>query len=165
MAFKINDYVMYGATGACRITDIEVGDEGLGESTYYVLHPVFDDNLTIKIPARSRHLMRPIFSKEEVMQLIESLPEQEPYEMADERQQSQALKAAVKSGKNEELVRVIKTLYLEKQAKAEVNKTLNRAQEEIMSVAEKRLYEEFALALEITPEDVSAYIKNKLSHR
>jgi CarD family transcriptional regulator len=163
MVFKIGDYVMYGSMGACQITDIEVSTGSQGESTYYVLHPVFDDNMTIKIPTRSEHLMRPVLTKEEVLKLIESMPEQAPFEMTDDRQRCLALKAAVKTGKNEELVRVIKTLYLEKQAKAEVNKNLKRVHEEIMTAAEKQLYEEFALALEIAPEDVLAYIQNKLA--
>ena len=48
------------------------------ETQYYIMEPACGNNLTIKTPVDNRKvMMRKILSKDEVMSLIESLPDQE----------------------------------------------------------------------------------------
>jgi CarD family transcriptional regulator len=79
--FKVNDYVMYGSTGVCKIIDISkekhisINSE---ETDYYVLHPVFNDNIVIKIAVNNPNApIRAILTKDEVLSLIKTMPEQE----------------------------------------------------------------------------------------
>ncbi|MGE5416651.1 MAG: CarD family transcriptional regulator [Acidobacteriota bacterium] len=158
--FKVNDYVVYGSTGVCLITDIQqdefAGNEGI---EYYVLKPVYSENMTIKIPVNNVKVkMRKTMSKDEVLALIAKMPEQETLWLDDNRERSEYFKAALKTGKSEEWVKIIKTIYLEKTEKAAIGKKLSKTDEDVLKSAEKQLNEEFALALGISPDEVLPYI-------
>lgn len=158
--FKVNDFVVYGISGVCQITDIEkdsyINNE---ELEYYVLKPVFSENMTIKLPVNSsKVLMRKTMSKDEVLSLIESIPKQKTLWLEDNRERSEYFKAALKTGKSEELVKVVKTIYLEKEEKAAAGRKLSKTDEDIFKTAEKQLNEEFGLALGISPDEVIPYI-------
>ena len=58
--FEVNDYIVYGLTGVCRITDIAKDEISNNDTEYYELLPVSKDNLTIKVPVEiltSRQLL------------------------------------------------------------------------------------------------------------
>ena len=158
--FKVNDYVVYGSTGVCQITDIKK-DENIcsDEAEYYVLHPVYNNNMTIKTPVNNPNpLMRPIITKDDILSLITMMPDIEPILIDNEKHKCDNFKVALRTGKNEEWVKIIKTLYLEKEAKSVVNKRLTKTSEGLMDNAEKQLNEEFAIALNISPDEVLSYI-------
>ncbi len=165
---KVNDYVVYGSTGVCQITNIVKEEYSGNETEYYVLHPVFHNNMTIKTPVNNPNVyMRPIFTKDEVLSLIASLPDKETFSIDDGKQRTQrtvTFKAALKTGNNEDWVKVIKTIYLEKEAKSAINKKIPKTDEEIMNTAEKYLAEEFAIALNISPDEVVPYILEYISN-
>lgn len=159
--FKINDYVVYNLMGVYKIVDIrKERDINDNEIEYYVLQPTYDNtNMTIKIPvSNSNILMREVMTKEDVLSLIAEMPEKETVWIDDNRERSERFKAALRTGDSDKWVKLIKTLYLEKQEKSSNGKKLMKADEKIMKTAEKNLYEEFALALNISPDEVLSYI-------
>lgn len=163
--YKLNDCVVYGSTGVCRITEITRDKDIDGnEVDFYVLHPVFRDNMTIKAPVeKSATLMRSLIPREEVLALIDSMPEKEPLLFGDKRQRGLAFKFALKTGTHEEWIQIIKTLYQEKQRSNSVEKKLTKSDEDIMSTAERQLYEEFAIVLDISPDEVVPFIFQRLA--
>ncbi len=161
--YEVNDYIVYGLTGVCKIEDIAKDEISNNETEYYVLTPLNNDNLTIKVPVDNKKIsMRPIISKDDIESLIASMPETETIWSDDERQRSASFKAALKSGKNKELIKIIRTLHLEREARAEVGKKLTKTDEEIMNTAERHLNQEFAIALDISPDEVMPYILEHL---
>ncbi|MBP1761909.1 MAG: CarD-like transcriptional regulator [Firmicutes bacterium] len=163
--FKVNDYVVYGSTGVCRITDIARDEySGNSETKYYILHPVYNDNMTIKIPVNNPRIsMRAILSKEEVSSLIATMPDKETIWIEDSRERSELFKSILRKGTCEDWIKLIKTLYLEKESRSATGKTLTNTDEEIMRSAEKHLNEEFAIVLNISPDEVLPYILEHLS--
>lgn len=158
--FKVNDYIVYGMTGVCQITDIAKDEISNNEIQYYVLNPLNNDNLTIKVPVGNNNVsMRPIITKNDILSLIESMPATENIWSDDTRQRSMKFKAALKSGKNEELIKIIMTLSQEREARSMIGKKLTKTDEDIMNTAEKQLTEEFAVVLDISPEEVLHYIR------
>lgn len=157
--FHVNDHVVYGATGVCRIVDV-VRDGTAGDVTeYYILQSVCENCLTIKTPvenapARMRQLISPV----EIAALIESLPQQETLWIKNGRERNMQFKIALKSGSCETLARLIKTIYLERRERSGGEKKLAKSDEDIFQAAEKQLYGEMAIALNISPADVVAYI-------
>jgi CarD family transcriptional regulator len=91
------------------------------------------------------------------------MPEKETIWIDDSRERSEYFKAALKTRKSEEWVKLIRTLYLEKEARSAVGKTLMKIDEDIMNTAEKQLNEEFAIALNISPDEVIPYIIEHIS--
>lgn len=162
--FKINDYVVYNTTGVCKIIDIRK-EKGISNNDmdYYVLEPAYDKNLTIKTPVNNpKVLMRNIITKDEILELIAAMPNNESPWISDDRERNETFKAALKSLDSEKWIKLIRTIYIAKQKKTELGKKLSKADEEIMKIAEKNLNEEFALALNISPDEVVPYILERI---
>ncbi|HPO77991.1 MAG TPA: CarD family transcriptional regulator [Thermoclostridium caenicola] len=163
--FQIDDCVIYNAMGVYKVVDIRREQDISGSETqYYILKPVYGNNLTIKTPVdNNKTLMRKVLSKEEVLSPIESMHEQETIWIDNDRQRKEMFKAVLKTGDSRNWVKLIKTIHMKEQEKKAIGKKLTKADEEIMKIAEKNLYEEFAVALSIPPEEVSSYIMELVS--
>jgi CarD family transcriptional regulator len=163
--FKVNDYVVYGSMGINKIVDI-LKDKNISdnETEYYVLQPAFNNNMTIKTPVNNpKVLMREIITKDDALSLIESMSETETVWINNNRERNENFKAALKTGESEEWAKLIKTLYQEKQEKSEHGKYLAMGDADVMKTAEKNLNEEFAIAFNISPEEVPAFILDHTS--
>ena len=68
--YKQNDYIIYKRE-VCKVK--EILKNYLFDKDYYLLSPLSDDSLTIKIPTDSKEI-RPLISKEEILKLIEKMP-------------------------------------------------------------------------------------------
>ncbi|MGL5313621.1 MAG: CarD family transcriptional regulator [Peptostreptococcaceae bacterium] len=162
--FEINDYIMYGTTGVCKVLDIK--KESIGgnvQKEYYVLSPIYSNNTIIKIPVDNEKIaMRNIISKENVTSLIENMPNKELLWIKDDRQRGELFKSMLKTGECEELITLIKSIYQYKKNKKEMGIKISKNDEEIMQIAEKLLNEEFATILNINPEEVTSYILNNI---
>lgn len=167
--FKINDYIMYGNVGVCKVLDITketiMGSE---EKEYYVLNPIYSKHsktTLIKIPTdNDKIFMREIISKDEVDSLIENIPNQETIWVDNDRERSEEFKSMIKSGKCDDLITVIRSIRSDKNKRKATNKKVCKSDEEILKTAEKMLHQEFATVLDIKPEEVKKYIKSHMPH-
>lgn len=160
--FKVNDYIMYGMTGVCQIVDItkESFIDNL-QKEYYVLKYIYDNDTIIKIPTDNEKVpMRKILSKGEVTTLINSMPNSENIWIDDDRKRNEAFKSILKTGDIENLVKLIRSIYLDKEHKKSIGKKSYKVDDEIMKTAERLLNEEFATILNISPNEVATYISN-----
>lgn len=162
--FKVNDYVVYKSMGVYKIVDISVErDIYNNETEFYVLQQAFKDNLTIKTPVNNQKVfMRGVITKDDVLSLIASIPETETVWIDNNRERSESFIEALKSGESEEWLKLIGTIYLERQERSDQGKKLWKTDEEIMKLAEKNLHEEFAIALNISPEEVPDFIREHI---
>lgn len=162
--FKINYYVVYGSTGVCEVKDIKREKSNNEEVEYYILNPVYDRRMTIKTPVLNRKvLMRDIMTKEDVSLLINKISDNEVISIENARERIEAFKSIVRNGTSDDLIKVINTIKIDKEEKLSIGKKLNKTEEDIMVSAKKKLYEEFAIVLDIPIEEVSSYIKEKIS--
>ncbi len=165
--FNVNDYVVYGLTGVCQIADIRKDNyDNSNETEYYILRPVYNSTMTtIMVPVNNSNIMmRAISSKDDVLSLIAKMPDIETTSWIDnDTQRTNQYKAAVRTGKTEEWVKIIKTLYQEKKARSVVGRKLTTADEGLLNTAEKHLNEEFAIVLNISPDEVHSYILEHIS--
>ena len=162
--FKINYYVVYGSTGVCEIKDIKSEKANNEEVEYYILNPVYDRRMTIKTPVLNRKVsMRDIMTKEDVSLLINKISNNEVISIENARERMEAFKSIVRNGTSDDLIKVINTIKGDKKEKINIGKKLNKTEEDIMVSAKKKLYEEFAIVLDIPIEEVSSYIKEKIS--
>ena len=60
------------------------------------------------------------------------------------------------------MIRLIKTVYLQRQRRVAEGKRLHLADERALQEAERILYEEIAFVMEIPPDEVVAYIEKTL---
>ncbi len=161
--FNINDSVVYNTIGVCKIVDIRTEKfRSAEEQEYYVLKPFFDSNSITYVSTTDEELVakiRPILTRDEINSLIQGMPEEESIWISDDRERDREYSVKLHSGDCHELVKLIKTLYLEKDRKKGTGKRLNATDTKIMTTAEKLLYDEFAIVLGIKPAEVVSFIQ------
>lgn len=162
--FDIDEVIMYGHYGLCRVINRQTMKFGDADPTlYYVLHPINDKKTTFYAPVNSDKIsMRKLLSAEEIHALIHEMPEETYDWVKNDQQRREAFGQVMKSGDHRELVKIIKALYQKKEEKNLVGKKLQAFDEKTMKEAEKLLYEEFAFVLKIPQDDVVPYIVEQL---
>ncbi len=165
--FKVNDYVVYGLNGVCRIADIRKDNyDDSNETVYYILRPVYNTSITkIMVPVNNSNvIMRAVSTKKDVLSLIAKIPDIETVSWIDnDTQRTNKYKAALRTGKTEEWVKIIKTLYQRRKVRSAMGRKLTTTDENLLNTAEKHLNEEFAVALDISPDEVASYIGKHIS--
>ncbi|MFQ9798058.1 MAG: CarD family transcriptional regulator [Clostridia bacterium] len=99
--FQVNDMIVYGAHGVCRIAEIEERDFNGSSIEYYILKPVYDEKATIFVPVLNDRLtakMRRVLSKDEIEALIESMPNEDTLWIENEMQRKERYKEIVSRG-------------------------------------------------------------------
>lgn len=127
------DYIVYRKE-TCKIIEKEDG--------YYKLVPVNDTSIKYKVPVDSNFLKK-VITKEEIDRLLLEIPEINTIDLG-EKQIEQEYKELMKSGTHEDLVKI------------------SEIDDEYFRRAEKYLYEEIGIVLNLSFENTKEYIINKL---
>ena len=163
--FKTGDTVIYGSHGVCKITGTEQKRAGGNYIDYLVLHPVYDENSTIFVPANNKSLtekMKPVLSQKEIYDMINAIDDDEIIEADDDNERREQYRKIIAEGDRHMLFRLIKTLYLKKISQEKKGKKLHQSDEAILKQAEKLLHNEFALVLDMNPDEVLPFIINNI---
>ena len=163
--FQVEDTVLYGANGICKIARIAETSFGGASARYYWLQPVSNQSTTIYVPVDNTALtakMRRVLSAEEIQQIIETLAQAEPLWYEAETERREKYRQVIADGDCVQLGRMIKALYLHQQKQLASGKKLHQSDERLFKDAERVMYEEFALVLHIKPEEVLHYIAEQI---
>ncbi len=165
MDYQINDTILYGTQGVCKITGTVQKDFGGCVMDYYTLQPVYSDNSVIYVPMHNEALlrkMRRVLSPEEIYTLIQAMPRQEVSWIENENERKERCREILSRGDRLELIRAIKALYLHQQELQKTGKKLHVSDERFLKEAEKMLYDEFALVLNIKEDEVLPFIMKQI---
>lgn len=162
--YNIGEYVVHKGDGVCEIIDIERKSFYSGEKPqeYYILKSVYNKEVIIYVPVNNCDSIRKVLDTAQIHELILDMPNQEQIKVENAREKNKEFRKNIVSNDPNNLIRVIRTLYLEK-----LNKAANKNYSyniDIMQSAEKLLYEEFAFALGIDTDDVLDYIIDYLNN-
>lgn len=163
--FEINDSVLYGSHGVCKIAEISEQNFGGATKKYYILKPVHNSGSTVYVPADSEALtskMRRVLSTEEIYSLIRDMPDEELFWVENESERKEHYREVLTKGDRRELIQMIKALYQHQEEQVAKGKKLHVADERFFKDAEKLLYEEFALVLHIKPSQVLPFILEQI---
>lgn len=164
--YQVKDKILYGTHGVCEIIAMEERKFMEETKEYYVLRPLGDEGATLFVPVHSEKAaakMRPILSKDEIYDLIRSMPYEEAEWIANENQRKEKYKSVIAGGDRSELIRMIKALYYHKQKREEKGKRLYISDERFFHEAERLLYEEFQYVLNIKREELLPMIFEEIS--
>lgn len=154
--YKINDIVMY-KRDVCKIKDIKTNN--LNGSKYYVMVPLTDDSLIIDTPVENRlGYIKDLISLEEVKSLINEIPNLEPFDNLDNKNIEMYYKNAIYNGSHKDLIRVIKSSYIRNENRIKNNKKTSEKDNKYFQMAEKYLYTEFGVVLNMSFDEVKEYI-------
>ena len=163
--YERGDVVLYSAHGVCRITDIANKTMAGETAEYYVLQPVYEQGSTLFLPTGNEKLtakMRRMPSAEELQALIRSLPDEPPLWMEDENARRERYREVISDGDCRELMRLIRTLYLQRKKQQERGKHLRLSDERFLKEAERMLHDEFALVFHLDRNEVEAFIRSQI---
>ena len=163
--FNIGEYIVYGNRGVCEVADVSKMSMSAmdKDKLYYTLIPVYARGSKIYSPVdNTKVAIRPIISHEEAIELIDNIPDIGLVEDVDEKKREVVYKDAMKTGKCEELIKVIKTLYKRREIRLAGGKKFTAVDERYFNSARDCLYGELAIALDIPVDDVEAYIHDRI---
>lgn len=159
--YALGDMILYGTNGVCELLDVVDRDCGGKMVTYYMLKPIYASNSTVFVPIHNEKLtakMRPVLTKEQIDEMLHSIPEEYAGWIADERQRKEQFKDIVSRADAFELIQLVKALLKHKQDVLARGKKVHIADERMLQEAEKMISDEFAYVLNISQEEVRDYI-------
>ena len=159
--FKVNDTIMYGTQGICKIVEITEKDFMGTKKEYYVLKPINDAGATLFAPKNNEKIatkMRRILSEEEIYELIETMPYEKANWIDNENERKDKYKKIITSGDHAELIKMIKAIYFHKKEREADGKHLYLSDERFFKEAERILYDEFQYVLKIKKEELMSFI-------
>lgn len=163
---SVNELVVYGSGGVFRIVEICKKKIGSREEEYYVLKPVYEHGgSTIYVPVANEKLagrLRPLLSREEVDGLINSLPSMQVVWIESQNDRREKYRQLLQSGDSTGLIRAVRALRIRRREQEANGKRLYLADERFLKEAERLLYDEFAVALQMEPKQVLPYILQHL---
>ena len=160
--YEKGQYIVYGIRGVCKVADIITIDHPMGPKgrLYYELHPCNQKDGKIITPVDSeKTVTRLLLTKEEAEKLIKEIPQIEEMTVANDKQREERYKEALKTCDCRVWVSMIKALYLRKQERIEHKKKVTDLDERYFRMAEDYLNSELSIALDISREKVTEYIK------
>lgn len=162
--FEKGDYILYETIGVCQVREISRLEFLKNDRIYYSITPVFEKDTVIYVPVDNDKVkMRPIMTKEEAEDFVDSMPGIESYRPLNDKERPQVYKEVLMSGDRREWASMMKSVFEMRQARKLKGGKLAIRDEESMKKAEKLLYGELAAALDLQPHQVPEYIENRLS--
>lgn len=158
--YKVNDYVVY-KKDVCKIKAIK--NNKINGQDYYILVPIDDESLIIDIPTDNKMgYLRSVMSKKETEQLINNILSVEPLKNIDDKYIEKSYKNLLANGTHEDLIKIIKTTYLRNDLRTKNNKKISEKDRNYFNQAEKYLYNEISISLNMSFEETKKYIINKV---
>ena len=163
--YEVGSLIVYGNTGVCRVESIGNrknidGDEQL----QYALRPMYQ-SYDIYTPVENpKVFMRPIISKSEAMELIDSIPtiDVKAYGGGAVRDLVEHYETRIKSHSCRDLMELMMSIYRKRDEVHSRKKKLGSVDLRFMKRAEDLLFGELAAALDIPRDQVTDFISKRL---
>ena len=164
--FEVNDVIVYGTQGVCRIAALEEKNISGTLKQYFVLKPVHDTGATVFVPTENAHVlkkMRKVLSEEEINTLIDAMAQKDAVWIPGENERKERYKRMLASGDHLELISMLKGIYAHKKSREAEGKHLHMSDERFFKDAEQMLYNEFLYVLKLADRDaLMAYIEARI---
>lgn len=163
--FQAGDVIVCGTHGVCRVEKVGPLSSAVADRDrlYYTLKPLYERGSVVFTPVdNEKMVIRPVISREEALRLIDGIRDAEALGIEDERKREENYKAALKSCRAEELVKMIKTINARKRSRAARGKKATDADSRYVKLAEDYLYGELAISLDLERDQVKAFVRERI---
>lgn len=163
--YQVGDKVVYGVHGVCVVADQEEKVIDRKKVTYLALEPIGQTGSRYLVPTHNAAAMakvRHMLSKDELEALMNSEEVRKDGWIKDENQRKQIYRELIGSGNRTKLMQMVRTLYRHKKEQAAAGKKVHLCDDNFLRDAEKLLVGEFAVVLEMDPEQAKQYVRSKL---
>ena len=165
--YQTGQQVLYGGYGVCRITGIEDKSFGKTRKQYYALEAIAQPGTNFYVPvdnAAAVAKLRPLMSREALLELLHSDSVRNHPWIADENQRKLRYRELIVSGDRAELLGMIGAIHRHRRTQAAAGRRLHQADENFLNDAQKLLCAEFALVFDLTHQEVKVFILRELEN-
>ena len=163
--YQIGDLVVYGSIGVCKVDGFSYPEKSA--KAFYCLSPLYQSGV-IHTPVESAKVpLRPVMSAESADELLSKLPtlRVEIFKERTIQQLAQKYQAVLQTGDPLQLMSLSLSVQLKRRQAEAQNRRLGMVDERYRKQAERLLYGELAVALEIPFDDVQAYIGRRVEEQ
>lgn len=163
--FQEEDLVVYCGHGMCKITEIRKESFYGKKNTFYVLHPLKNEETVYYVPVEglAAEKLHRVLSQEEVTDLIQSIPNLETIWIENDTERKQAYRKILRSGDRVNIIKLIKTLYERQQERTAAGKHILQSDAEFLKEAQELLHGEFMEVLHLEQEQILPYIQGQIA--
>lgn len=166
MKLKIGDNIVYGGSGVCQVEDIkDISFFHEEAQTYYVLKPLFAKQASVLYVPKDNSAqvskIHPVMSKKEAISLIDTLPIDSGKWIEDRNERKEKFNSVISNGSREEILGLINLIVTHAKSLSKEGKHLNAQDDRALYEAKNRMNNEFAIALDIEPDNVCDLIYEK----
>ena len=155
--FHKGDYIVYGISGPCLITDVtRLSMPGCDvKRKYYVLRPVNSAKSTIYSPVdNDKVIIRQIMTREEAENHLQEVPGIKQIRVENEKLREEQYEEIMKTSDLHDCIGLIKTLFHKRQVRLAQGRKFTTVDERYLREAMDMLTSELAIALDLDNEDV-----------
>ena len=163
--YNNGDFVIYGIHGVCRIMGTEKQLVNRKRSEFLVLEPLVQSGSKYYVPTENPTAMgklRPVLSKDELMQLLDSTVVREDCWISDEGHRKQAYRELIVSADRLRLMQMVSSLYRYRGAQEAAGRKFHQCDDNFLRDAERLLCMEVALVMDMSNEEARAYLRQQL---
>lgn len=159
--FSINDRIIYGIAGVCKITDITENTLTGVNRKYYVLRPVDTDKSVIYVPLDNEKLtsrMRAVPSAKQLTKMLDTIRDKQLTWIDNNLERSKQYHKILSDGDIESVVVLFRTLHAYMLKLSDIGKHLPKSDERLYKECSKLLCSEFSSILNMEHSEVLSVI-------
>ena len=154
--FQINDVIIYGAQGVCRIAAMEEKNISGVKKEFFVLKPINDATATVFVPTDKEAAlkkMRRILTESQIQGLLDAAAAERTTWIAQDNARKERYRQLLAGGDQLALICMIKSIYEHKKQCDEKGKRLHMIDEHFLKDAEQMLFNEFQYVLKLNTKE------------
>ena len=160
--FSIEDLVVYGIHGVCKIADVEEKNIDGKNVSYYVLVPEEHAGAKFYVPIHNTAAvakLRPLLTKEALEALLHSDEVKHDAWIADESKRKQRYKELICSGDRAAIISMVRALHVQKDLQLAAGRKFHLCDENFLRDAEKLLSSEISRVLGMAQSEAIAHLR------
>ena len=162
---KVNDTVLYGAMGVCRVESIEKMKFGRERKEYYILKAVNKSESTFYVPVDNEELIskiKSIMTYDDIFEMIKEVTYMEDIWIDDDNERRIKFGEIIGKGDRKELMLLVRSLYNHKLNQEAIGKKFHASDERCLKDAQNLLHDEISYVLNLSPDEIAPFIKEQV---
>ncbi|WP_026651656.1 CarD family transcriptional regulator [Butyrivibrio proteoclasticus] len=164
---SINECVVYGSHGLCKVQDIMVPSflERGKEKLYYVMESAVDAGSVLYVPVDgAEDKVREVISAKDAECLIDEIEDVQELELPEGKKAEPMISGIIKRNVPDEMMSLVKTLHKIKAIREANGKKFAAINEKYLNISEKLLYTEMAFSIKTEKDRIKARVIEELSN-
>ena len=161
----LDDYVIYGIHGACRVMGREKQLVNKKRTEFLVLEPLMQSGSKYYVPAENPTAMaklQGVLSQDELVQLLESDAVREDYWISDEGHRKQIYRELITSADRLRLMQMVASLYRYRGAQEAAGRKFHLCDDNFLRDAERLLSSEISLVMNLSADEARDLLRKHL---